>query len=71
MIMKLLILLPVLLIAAIAGFNLHQEITAANPYYMVIALHSVVSLVCLGISYALVKSSFSIAYTEENEAVIA
>ncbi|MFP5439799.1 MAG: hypothetical protein ACLGH8_18640 [Bacteroidia bacterium] len=69
--MKLLILLPVLLIAAIAGFNLYEEITAAQPYYMIVALHSVVTLVCLGIGYLLVKSTFSVSYTEENEAVIA
>lgn len=69
--MKLLILLPVLVIAAIAGINLYNEINAEQPYYMVMALHSVVTVVCLGISWMIVRSAFSIKYTELNEPAVA
>lgn len=62
--MKLLILIPVLLIAAIAGFNLYEEFTADQPYYMVMVLHAVVGAVCLGISWLLVKSVFTVQYSE-------
>jgi hypothetical protein len=69
--MKLLVLIPVLLIATIAGFNLHEEIIAVQPYYMVMALHAVVSLVCLAISWLIIRSSFSIKYSDLNEPAVA
>lgn len=69
--MKLLILIPVLLIAAIAGFNLYSEINSTHPYYMAIALHAVVSLFCLAISWFIVRSAFTIKYPDLNEPALA
>ncbi|MFY7728411.1 MAG: hypothetical protein ACOVRN_02720 [Flavobacterium sp.] len=64
--MRLLVLIPVLLIGAIAGYNLYAEITATQPIFMIMALHAVVTGVCLTISAMVVKSAFYIKYTETN-----
>lgn len=64
--MRLLVLIPVLLIGAIAGYNLYAEISATQPIFMIMALHAVVTGVCLVISAMVVKSAFYIKYTETN-----
>lgn len=70
--MRLLVLIPVLLIGAIAGYNLYAEITATQPIFMIIALHAVVTGVCVLISAMIVKSAFYIKYADqENEPLVA
>lgn len=64
--MRLLVLIPVLLIGAIAGYNLYAEITATQPIFMIMALHAVVTGVCLTIAAMVIKSAFYIKYAEPN-----
>ncbi|MFP9115079.1 hypothetical protein ACLI1A_14165 [Flavobacterium sp. RHBU_3] len=69
--MRLMILLPFLIIAAIAGYNFINELQSDSTYYMVAALHAVVTLVCLGISSYIVGNAFRIKRTEIKEPQLA
>ena len=67
--MKLLLLLPVLALMAISGFNLYSELnTDAMPGNLaVIVLHTAVTVMCLCFAGVLVRSMFTIRYVEEQE----
>lgn len=71
MIMRLLILIPVMLIMAIAGYNLYEEITNPEKYYMAMALHATVTILCAVLGWAIVRSAFGVRYSESPETAMA
>jgi len=67
--MKLLLLLPVLALMAISGYNLYNELNAdAVPGNLaVIVLHTAVTAMCLFFAGLLIRSMFTIKYVEKAE----
>jgi hypothetical protein len=69
--MKLLLILPNLLLIAISGINLANELSAAqlNKNLAVIVLHGCVLIMCLAFIALIVKSMFRIVETEDTSYV--
>lgn len=67
--MKLLMLLPNLVLIAISGVNLSNEFAGQelNNSLAIIVLHLSVMIMCLVFSAIIVKSMFTIKYTEVEE----
>lgn len=68
-IMKLLLLLPVLALMAISGYNLYNELTAdaVTGSLAIIVLHGAVTAMCVCFTALIVRSMFTIRYVEKTE----
>jgi len=62
--MKLLILLPNVVLMAISGINLYNEFQIPNASLAVAILHIAVFVLCLTFVSLILKSMFTIKYTE-------
>ena len=67
--MKLLLLLPVLALMAISGYNLYNEmnVDAVPGNLAVIVLHTAVTAMCLFFAGLILRSMFAIKYVEKEE----
>ena len=67
--MKLLLLLPVLALMAISGYNLYNELTAdaVTGSLAIIVLHGAVTAMCLFFAGLIIRSMFTIKYVERTE----
>lgn len=61
--MRLLLLLPILALLAVSGFNL----SAGNNSFAVVVLHLVIMALCVTFIAMIVKSMFTIRYVEMPE----
>lgn len=67
--MRLLLLLPVLALMAVSGYNLYYELTAdaVTGSLAVIVLHGAVTAMCIYFAALIVRSMFTIRYVERTE----
>lgn len=67
--MRLLLLLPNFVLMAISGYNLTGNDMLGNKsnYFSYTLLHVLVMLICLGFVVMIIKSAFTIEYTETEE----
>ena len=70
--MKLLLLLPVLALMAISGYNLYNELTAdaVTGSLAIIVLHGAVTAMCLFFAGLIIRSMFTIKYVERTERLV-
>ena len=68
-IMKLLLLLPVLALMAVSGYNLYNElaIDTVPGNLAIIVLHTAVTAMCLFFTGLIIRSMFTIKYVERKE----
>ena len=71
-IMKLLLLLPVLALMAVSGYNLYNElaIDAVPGNLAIIVLHTAVTAMCLFFTGLIIRSMFTIKYVERERPVL-
>lgn len=65
--MKLLMLLPNFVLMAISGINLYNEFRLPTANLAIAVLHVAVLVICLTFVCLIVKSMFTIRYTEVTE----